>query len=695
MDNNLNEKIVPAFNIGIFDPKGINLNPFNNAPYSETYLENAPFWSSLPCYERGEEIVNSVLKNDCILIQAATGAGKSVLIPKFALHANNYSGKIIMTLPKKIITKNSAQYSAKTMDVMLGNEIGYQFRGESVKNENTILLYSTDGSIIQMLNADPLLQSVDILIIDEAHERKIQIDLLLYLLKNAIIERKKRNLKKLTLIIMSATIDEKLFSNYFKDVLFDSFSLAGKTNYPIKSVYLDEPLDKKSPTYVKEGSAIIVNIIKSINENKKGYPEGDFIFFVCSSSECKKIAIDLEKKLPDTFVMALFSGYNKNNEIFVSDPNAFKTINSSYKRRIFVATNVAESSITIDGIVWVIDSGLEIEVKYDPVKSMDIMKKHFITQAQIMQRKGRAGRTKGGHAYHLYTKEEEEKTSKYPEPEILKANLRETCIQLMKIGSKLNHMDYNVESTIKMFTDFIEPPLEKYIVNGFDFNIAVNTINSETMTLSNLGNLILKSKFSVVDGLCLAYAFNSGTHVFSICLKIICIVSMLKKGIDEIFSSKINKEEKKRIISRAKNNSLNSEHLLLYNIYQYNKSNPDERNFNNNLCNIIESLYVMNIDKMLKLFSSFNILIDDDHFVQNDETEEENIDMYKYVVKALNYGLKTNTATKINKSFIYSEETCDLSKCVLKFDDFENIVFSSNLYMNGKLTIKICTPVSQ
>jgi pre-mRNA-splicing factor ATP-dependent RNA helicase DHX15/PRP43 len=111
-----------------------------------------------------------------------TGSGKSVIGPKAALHAVDYKGRVVMTLPKKIITKKAAEFGAKTLDVQLGEQVGYQFRGDNLKSNKTVLLYSTDGSIISQIKSDPLLRSIDILIIDEAHERKVQIDLLLYLL---------------------------------------------------------------------------------------------------------------------------------------------------------------------------------------------------------------------------------------------------------------------------------------------------------------------------------------------------------------------------------------------------------------------------------------------------------------------------------------------------------------------------------
>ena len=162
--------------IGIFDPDGKNKNPFNDKEYSDEYKVLAKMWSNLPAYKKGKDIVKEIEKNDIILVKSETGSGKSVLVPKFAIHTLDYKGLTVMTLPKKIITQATAEFAAKTLDVEIGEYVGYQYRGERMVSNKTNLLFSTDGSIISMIKKDPLLIDIDILIIDEAHERKIQID---------------------------------------------------------------------------------------------------------------------------------------------------------------------------------------------------------------------------------------------------------------------------------------------------------------------------------------------------------------------------------------------------------------------------------------------------------------------------------------------------------------------------------------
>ena len=172
-------------NIGILDPLGEHYNPVTNEPYSDTYKELAKKWSMFPAYEKARDIISSIQDNQIILVISGTGSGKTVLLPKFLLHVLDYKGHIGITLPKQIIAKSAAEFAAKTLDLELGKQVGYQYKGseKEMRGKNPNLLYATDGSIVARLMNDPELKEFDGIIIDEAHERKIQIDFLLFLLK--------------------------------------------------------------------------------------------------------------------------------------------------------------------------------------------------------------------------------------------------------------------------------------------------------------------------------------------------------------------------------------------------------------------------------------------------------------------------------------------------------------------------------
>jgi len=679
-DNDVKEDNKINYDIGIFDPEGKNPNPFNGKPYSDTYKNLAEFWSNLPAYTMAKKITESIQKYDVILLQSATGSGKSVIGPKLCLHVNGYKGLVVMTLPKKIITKSAAEFSAKTLDVELGEQVGYAYRGDSMKSKETSLLYCTDGLIVAMMKTDPTIKNIDILIIDEAHERKVQIDLLLYLVRNAIKIRKERNMKPLKLVIMSATINESIFRAYYRDFAYDYLFLSGTPNYPIESIYLEAPLNIKSNQYLEEGQNVILNIVKKINSGDNKFPEGDILFFVCTISECEKTTLKIAELVKDAFVMALYSGFDSELEPYISNPEKYKELNSKYKRRIFVSTNVAESSLTVSGLVYVVDSGLQMGVRYDPIKKCNIMEKTIITKAQISQRKGRAGRTRPGKCYHLYTPEQETNAKEFPDPEILREDIKNVCLSLMKLGCQINKKDFTLEETIKMFTEFIEPPLESFITDGFDYALSNGLIVDNL--LSRKGRLIIGSRLDVADGLALIYAWNISGEVFKKVFKIICIQSYLKHGLSDFFHNDVSDEKKEKIIKKSTMDCNNSEHLLLYKMYDYIDKNKNSGLFDIKLFNDIEKLYGNQIEKTEKIFKKYDVKIED---IKKKE-------MNYNIICAFNYGLKSNRAFRTGGNYKYNNIVCDLSKCVFKYDKYSSIIFYSNLYINNKLNITIVSP---
>jgi HrpA-like RNA helicase len=669
------------YTIGIFDPEGINLNPLNGLKYSPTYKNLAKFWSGLPAYKMGKQIVSTIKTNDVILIESYTGSGKSVLIPKFALHSLNYKGNIIMSLPKRLITKNTALFSAKIADVEIGEAIGYAYRGESDRNNQTKLLYTTDGTIVALLKNDPYLKNVDIIIIDEAHERKVQIDLLLFLLKNTMKIRKEKNIKNLKLIIMSATINESIFRNYYKDFSYEYLYLSGKPNYPIESIYLEQPININQ--YVEKGIEIIINIVKKINDKDKKFIEGDILFFVCTVNECEQITLKLNQLINDAFIMGLYSGYDQELEEYIIKSEKYKELNENFKRRIFISTNVAESSITFENIIYVIDSGLEMSVRYDPINKINVMNKTLITKAQIAQRRGRAGRTRSGICYHLYTPKQELEAKDFPDPEILREDLKNVCLSLNKLGCQMNKKDFTVEETIQMFKNFIQCPKDEYIMDAFDFAKFNGLIHNDK--LSQIGKLIVETRLDVIDGLTLLYAWNISTLVFKKVFKIICIQSYLKHGIEDFFHKDIEKNIINGILKKISKDCKNSEHLLLYKLYGYveslDKSHQIGKYFSFDTYISINKLYSNQKERMEKIFKRFNIKLENIH----------KKDMETNVICSFNYGLKSFRAYKIKGNYKYNGFDCEI-KSIFNFEKYYSVVFYTNLLINGKLNIQIISP---
>ena len=438
-------------NIGIFDIHGKNKNPLTNEPYTKEYLSLAKKWSILPAYQEGARIVDMIKKNQVVLLTSGTGSGKTVLVPKFALHALDYNKKIAITIPKKIVTKSSAEYAAKTLDVELGKEVGYQYRGsnKNTHSDETKLLYCTDGTLVSRLVHDPLLTDFSMVIIDEAHERKIQIDLLLLLLKKVLKKR-----KEFRLVVMSATMDTKIYANYFKSFNNDTIELSGKPNYPVKSHFLTSPIPYDK--VIAKGNDIIHRILKTTKQ-------GDILFFLTSSNECIEACEALTKTAKSKILcIPVYSGMDNDKLEMAKDPKRYRE--EGYERKVVISTNVAESSITIDGIVYVVDSGHSIQKTFQPSKMLDKYQKKMITQDSVKQRKGRTGRIGPGECYHLYTEKQYDAMKAYSEPDILKSDIRSNILSLFR-NLNTNHMDNVIHTLLTM----LQPPLHSDIKHYLDF----------------------------------------------------------------------------------------------------------------------------------------------------------------------------------------------------------------------------------
>jgi pre-mRNA-splicing factor ATP-dependent RNA helicase DHX15/PRP43 len=549
-----NKNIINNDNIGILDPQGLNLNPLTDKPYSDKYKELAKKWSQFPAYESAVDIINTIKLNQVILVISGTGSGKTVLIPKYALHSTDYKGKIAVTLPKQIIAKSAAEFAAATLDVEIGNQIGYKFKGSEPKDagKNPLLLYATDGTIVAKLISDSEIKDLDMVIIDEAHERKIQIDFLFYLLKKVLDKR-----PEFKLIIMSATIDSALFRSYFSEYKYTEINVGGKTNFPIESKFSSNKADPE--LYIDRGIKIIEEIEDRYRPSKDSKIE-DILFFVCSKNETEEVKSQLIMKYPQYEIISVYSGISSEQQNMIQNKD-------KNDRRILISTNVAESSLTVDGIKFVIDSGFEI-FSYDEVKTgAKVIDKQLITKAQAMQRMGRAGRTQPGICYHLYTIDEfENKMKKFPEPSIKTIDITSECLKLLQESSIKT-----ISTLRKILSEFIEPPKNEYIKmainNLIDYRTLKNckTKNEIECTLNEYGKILGKLQLELNQGLTMlmAYKLNILNEVYNIIL----LLNEIKFNLDELF---IVPEENPSLYKKFKQqkNDLSSKYGDIITVYK-------------------------------------------------------------------------------------------------------------------------------
>lgn len=516
---------------GLYDTNGLYNNPLTNQPYQnlyadevlsdkspKTYTNLAKIWSDKIVYHNKDAIIESIANNQITLATAGTGVGKTILVPRMALHAFDYKEKVICTIPKKLPTRENAQFIAQCMDVKLGEQVGYFYQGENNTNKNGIetkLTFTTTGSLISsMVGSDPLLSNYKCVIIDEAHERSVETDLLLLLLKKACMKR--RDLK---VVIMSATIDLDKFRNYFPKSAFKfgEIDAGSETTYPVSVKWIDRPRDWKVDAiditmrllkktiigdimiFVKaKGDAVqlCTGIEKAMNEFRKTLKTKDIRKSTTqkkSQSSTRKSTT--RKSLPSSSKLhiippeyeinpycAILDGKTtKKDADLATNEHLYKSLRDSkgypYTRKIVITTNVAESSITVNGIVFIIDAGLEYTASYDPSLRVRKLLESNIAQSAVKQRKGRAGRTQPGYCFHLYNEREYSQFEHYPVPAIEKQDITTNILDLLRMK------EVNTVEKMRVFLDqFISPPHEKFIINALNTLYAlgaITTMNSQ------------------------------------------------------------------------------------------------------------------------------------------------------------------------------------------------------------------------
>lgn len=523
---------------GILDVKGDNDNPLTEKPYSDSYAVYAMSWSRLPAYKNALESIKLLQNNDVILIRSDTGSGKTVLFPKFALHILNYKRGVIVSLPKRIITKSAAEYASKLLDVKLGEHVGYRYKGASMHSEDTRLLFCSDGSLTTyliscILDLDNFVYSI--IIIDEVHERKIQTDFNIYLCKTLLKLCKSKN-KFCKLIFMSADVDVGLYTSYFKDYKFHELHIS---NPPIYSV---RTLETKS------------NSINDILE-KQTKSSDNVLIFLPSIRELHKLESELS------------SAAIQNRQLFklYADAPDMATFGQHDGTKIIISTNVAESSLTIPGLDVVIDSGLEYIKTYEPNTNVYQMTKKYISKAQVVQRKGRIGRTSDGTYIPIYD------TSSIRSPYGI------ASIEYENIGPMILSLVRTLKqsiSTSKSMRELITAVLKHFMVVPSDDRIKSHLDHLEAMGYiydSELNpmvdSIVFDLPFSLEELLCIPVAYDSN-KLFDI-----LVLFMLTNAIKNDLSVLIKDETALKKIEKS--NSVHTKLIDIIKKYKKKKQVPE------------------------------------------------------------------------------------------------------------------------
>ncbi|KAN0128988.1 P-loop containing nucleoside triphosphate hydrolase protein [Lactarius tabidus] len=421
-----------------------NENPFTRLPHSPQYHKILEARKKLPVFTQMDEFYKIFTKHQIIVMVGETGSGKTTQIPQFVVYSDMPQTKnkvVACTQPRRVAAMSVAKRVADEMDVQLGKQVGYSIRFEDMTEPGTTFLkYMTDGMLLREAMNDPDLQRYSTIILDEAHERTLATDILMGLLK-ALVKRR----KDLKIIIMSATLDALKFQKYFTiDEPAPLFKVPGRT-HPVEIFYTQDP----EPDYVEAAIRTVLMIHRAEDP-------GDILLFLTGEEEiedaCRKIKIeadDLISQDPDTVgplsCVPLYSSLPPQQQQRIFDPAPSPRVPGGPPgRKVIISTNIAETSLTIDGIVYVVDPGFSKQKLYNPRIRVESLLVSPISKASAQQRAGRAGRTRPGKCFRLYTekdfmKELEEQTH----PEILRSNLANTVLELVKAGIKdLVRFDY-------------------------------------------------------------------------------------------------------------------------------------------------------------------------------------------------------------------------------------------------------------
>ena len=372
------------------------------------------FPESLPVSRKRAEIRKAMEKHQVVIVCGDTGSGKTTQLPKIALEmGRGRKGKRIgCTQPRRIAATSVAKRVAEELQVELGQEVGYQIRFEDrTARDTTVVKFMTDGILLAETRGDQNLRQYDTLIIDEAHERSLNIDFIL-----GYLHRLLPNRPDLKVVISSATLDAETFADFFDDTAI--IEVEGRA-FPVEDVY-QPPLNN----YEK----LADQVLRAAEELARFDPLGDTLVFLPGEREIRDVADLLEgRRLPNTTILPLFARLAGK-----AQQQVFKT--TPHQRRIILATNVAETSLTIPDIRSVIDSGIARVNRFDPRSGIQRLQIEEVSKASARQRRGRCGRIAEGICVRLYDEEDFEDRPDFTDPEILRSNLAGVVLQMEHLG---------------------------------------------------------------------------------------------------------------------------------------------------------------------------------------------------------------------------------------------------------------------
>ncbi|XP_061186085.1 ATP-dependent RNA helicase DHX8-like [Saccostrea echinata] len=492
---------------------------------------------SLPIYKLKDELVKAVTDNQVLIVIGETGSGKTTQITQYLAEAGyTTSGKIGCTQPRRVAAMSVAKRVSEEFGCRLGQEVGYTIRFEDCTSPETKIKYMTDGMMLRECLIDGDLTQYSIIMLDEAHERTIHTDVLFGLLKAAVQKR-----PELKLIVTSATLDAVKFSQYFFEAPI--FTIPGRT-YPVEVLYT-----KEAESDYLDASMITVMQIHLME------PPGDILLFLTGQEEIDTACETLYERMkalgpevPELIILPVYSALPSEMQTRIFEPTA------PGSRKVVIATNIAETSLTIDGIYYVVDPGFVKQKVYNSKTGMDQLIVTPISQAQAKQRAGRAGRTGPGKCYRLYT-ERAYRDEMLPTnvPEIQRTNLASTVLSLKAMG--INDL---------LSFDFMDAPPMQTLISAMEQLHALSALDDEGL-LTRLGRRMAEFPLEPM----LSKMLIMSVHL-ACSDEILTVVSML--SIQNVFYRPKDKQDLADQ-KKAKFHQPEGDHLTLLAVYNSWKNN--------------------------------------------------------------------------------------------------------------------------
>ncbi|KAH7320083.1 P-loop containing nucleoside triphosphate hydrolase protein [Stachybotrys elegans] len=532
----------------------LDTNPFTGETHSQKYFQILEKRRDLPVHKQRQEFLDKYHDTQILVFVGETGSGKTTQIPQYVVYDElpHLTGKLVAcTQPRRVAAMSVAQRVADEMDVRLGEEVGYSIRFEDKTGPKTMLKYMTDGMLLREAMHDHEMSRYSCIILDEAHERTLATDILMALLKQISMRR-----SDLKIIIMSATLDAEKFQRYFNDAPL--LAVPGRT-HPVEIFFTPEP----ERDYVEAAIRTVLQIHATEDE-------GDILLFLTGEDEiedaCRKISLEADELIRevDSGPLVVYPLYgtlppHQQQRIFDKAPGPVRK-GGRPGRKCIVSTNIAETSLTIDGIVYVVDPGFSKQKIYNPRIRVESLLVSPISKASAQQRAGRAGRTRPGKCFRLYTEKAYKKELiEQTYPEILRSNLANTVLELKKLG---------VEDLVHF--DLMDPPAPETMMRALEELNYLACLDDDG-ELTTLG--AMASEFPLDPALAVMLISSPEFYCSNEILSITALLS-----VPQIFMRPAN-NRKRADEMKAHFSHPDGDHLTLLNAYHAFKgqmtSNPD------------------------------------------------------------------------------------------------------------------------